>query len=386
MKGNVVLNVDRPQEQVIVLNILRAAEILKEKMVQLFYKYFFTRKWYESLSDPIRCNNWIELQRRVTDISAILSKNNDELKRLGIVIRGIETEFMKAQRQFRDSKQCDQAETNKRMAFALQHTVQRQHDEIVALKQKTGGLEAMRLQHEEQQRQLQQVLEQAKRREVEEKISDKAHLERMIEEVEDDHMEDLPNVEDVSDDDEDDLMEEIPALEGISSDEEDSRFVDKHDSSDDHTSLNRQREDLWKMEKVLKKFPHRMIGDSKDIASQKPCAFCGKIKCHFSDSCPKVIDENKRYHIVNTGKLCIHCRDDRPKYKCKFKPRSCWYCDRIRETIAVYLIPEDNGHHKALCSVPDSSSLLEKRIASLRRDIEERRARISGRECRKIDQ
>ncbi|XGW34438.1 hypothetical protein V3C99_018377, partial [Haemonchus contortus] len=277
MKGDVVLNVDPPQEQVIVLNrILRAAEMSK-KIVQLSYKYCFTRKWFESLSDPIQCNSWIEMQRRMTDIAAILSKNNDELKRLSIVIREIETELMKAERQIQDSKQYDQAETHKRMAFTLQHTVQRQHDEIVTLKQKIGELEAMRLQHEEQLRQLQQVLKPA-RRGAEEEISDKAYLERMIEEVEEDRMEDFPNVEDVTSDDEDDRMEEIPALEDISSDEEDHRVADRHDSSDDHTSLNRLQEDLWKIKKVLKKFPHRMIGDTKDVASDEPCAFCGKIK------------------------------------------------------------------------------------------------------------
>ncbi|XGW27378.1 hypothetical protein V3C99_007742 [Haemonchus contortus] len=254
MKGDIVLNCDRPQKQVIVLNkILRAAEMSKEKIVQLSYKYFLTRKW------------------RVTDISAILSTNNDELKRLGPVIREVETELIKAeqQQQIHDSKLYDQAETHKKMAFTLQHTIQRQHDEIVALKQKIDELEAMRLQKEEQQRQLQQVLEQTKGREVEEEISDKAYLERMIEEVEDDRMEDLPNVEDASSGDEDDCMEEIPTLEQISSDEEDNRV-------DDHTSLNRLQEDLWKMKKVLKKFPYRMIGETKGVASDNHAPFVGK--------------------------------------------------------------------------------------------------------------
>uniref|UniRef100_A0A7I4YB64 Unconventional myosin-Va-like n=1 Tax=Haemonchus contortus TaxID=6289 RepID=A0A7I4YB64_HAECO len=268
MKGDVVLNCDRPQEQVIVLfRVLGAAEISKENIVQLSYKSFFTRKWYESLSDPVRCNNWIEMQRRMTDISAIPSKNNGELKRLGTVIREIKTELMKAERQIQGSKQYDQAETHKRMAFTLRHTVQRQHDEIVALKQKIGELEAMKIQHEEQLRQLQQVLEQAKRREGEDEVPDKAYLERMIEEVEEDRMENLPNLEDVSSDDEDDRMEEIHTLEDISSDEGDNRVVDRHDSPEDRTSLNRLRKDLWKMEKVLKRFPYRMFGDTKDIAS-----------------------------------------------------------------------------------------------------------------------
>nr|CDJ87496.1 unnamed protein product [Haemonchus contortus] len=173
------------------------------------------------------------------------------------------------QQQIHDSKLYDQAETHKKMAFTLQHTIQRQHDEIVALKQKIDELEAMRLQKEEQQRQLQQVLEQTKGREVEEEISDKAYLERMIEEVEDDRMEDLPNVEDASSGDEDDCMEEIPTLEQISSDEEDNRV-------DDHTSLNRLQEDLWKMKKVLKKFPYRMIGETKGVASDNHAPFVGK--------------------------------------------------------------------------------------------------------------
>ncbi|XGW17022.1 hypothetical protein V3C99_002000 [Haemonchus contortus] len=36
------------------------------------------------------------MQRRMTDISAIPSKNNEELKRLGTLIREIKTELMKA--------------------------------------------------------------------------------------------------------------------------------------------------------------------------------------------------------------------------------------------------------------------------------------------------
>nr|CDJ88555.1 unnamed protein product [Haemonchus contortus] len=218
------------------------------------------------------------MQRRITDIFAILSKNNEQLKHLGIVIREIEKELMKAERQIQDSKQYDQAETHKRMAFSLHRTVQRQHDEIITLKQKIDKLEASKTQHEEQLHQHQQVLEETKRSEAQAEIPDKSYLERMIEEVEEDRMEDLPSLEDVSSDDEDDRMGEVPALEDISSDGEDNRGVDGHDSTDDRTSINRLQEDLWEMGKALKKFPYRMIGDTKEIASDKSCAFCGKIK------------------------------------------------------------------------------------------------------------
>uniref|UniRef100_A0A7I4YCQ1 Protein Muted homolog n=1 Tax=Haemonchus contortus TaxID=6289 RepID=A0A7I4YCQ1_HAECO len=105
------------------------------------------------------------MQRRMTDISAISSKNNEELKRLGTVIREVKTELMKVERQIQGSKQYDQAETHQRMVFTLRHTVQHQYDEIVTLKQKIDELEAMKIQHEEHLRQLKQVPEQAKRRE-----------------------------------------------------------------------------------------------------------------------------------------------------------------------------------------------------------------------------
>ncbi|KAK6017016.1 hypothetical protein OSTOST_17495 [Ostertagia ostertagi] len=367
MKGDAELNFSKPPEQVIALSrILRAAESAKEKIVQLSYKYFFTRKWYERLFDPARRNSWLQMQRKTTNISEILSRSDEEIKRLGILIREIQRELTKAEGQVYNSKQYDQAETHKRMAFALHRTVQRQQDEITELKQKIGELQAIKVQYEEKLNQQQQ---EEKREHTEAEISDKEYFEKMIEEVNDDdeRMEDVPNLEDISSDDEGDIY--------------------RNDSSDEIIRINRLQEDLWKMEEVLQKFPYRMIGDSDDAKSGKPCAFCGKINYHFSDSCPEVVDGNERYHIVNSGKLCVRCLGNCPRYKCKFQknPRSCWYCDRIRGTIAEDLIPDDDGHHKALCSVPNSRKLLMDRITSLRREIEERRARISGRECRKFD-
>ncbi|PIO55256.1 hypothetical protein TELCIR_23358, partial [Teladorsagia circumcincta] len=264
MKGEAVLNFSPPQEQVIALNrILRAAESAKEKIVQLAYKYFFTRKWYGRLFDPNRRKSWFQMQRRVTKISEILSRSDDEIKRLGALIEEIQKELMQAERKVHDSKQYDQVETHKRMAYTLQRTVHRQRDEINDLKQKIVELEAIKAQYEDQLSQQQQVPEE---QEKEDDISDNAYFERMVEEVKD----------------QEDRMDVAPNLEDISSDEE--------NSSDEITSIKRLQEDLWKMEEVLRIFPYRMIGDSDEARSGKPCAFCGKINYHFSDSCPEVVD------------------------------------------------------------------------------------------------
>ncbi|XGW17023.1 hypothetical protein V3C99_002001 [Haemonchus contortus] len=67
-------------------------------------------------------------------------------------------------------------------------------------------------------------------------------------------MENLPNLEDISSDDEDDRIEEIPALEDISSDEGDNRVVDRHDSPEDRTNLNRLQETYEKWRRSSRSF------------------------------------------------------------------------------------------------------------------------------------
>ncbi|KAL6727486.1 hypothetical protein Aduo_009356 [Ancylostoma duodenale] len=90
---------------------------------------------------------------------------------------------------------------------------------------------------------------------------------------------------------------------------------------------------------------------------------------HYSGACPEVTDGDERYNIVRHGGLCKHCLDHCPPDKCKFKQRRCWYCERIRGTIVEDLMPDDGGHHRALCNVPNAGNTLRRRIEDIRRQL-----------------
>ncbi|KAK6020941.1 hypothetical protein OSTOST_13397, partial [Ostertagia ostertagi] len=205
MKGD-VLNFSPPQEQVIELNrILRAAESAKEKIEVV-----------RKIIRPHRCKNWIQVQKRSINISEILSKSDDEIKRLGTLVKEIEKELLKVEREVYNSKQYDQAETHKRMAFML----------IVRAGSNKNTVRRNSLTNNKFRKRKKEKRQKAE-------ISDKAYFERMIEEV----------------NDEDDRMEEVPNLEDISSDDEDDRDIDRRDSSDEITSINRLKKTYgkWKM-------------------------------------------------------------------------------------------------------------------------------------------
>ncbi|VDP45443.1 unnamed protein product [Heligmosomoides polygyrus] len=78
------------------------------------------------------------------------------------------------------------------------------------------------------------------------------------------------------------------------------------------------------------------------------CAFCSAEARHYSDSCPVVITGDERF------------RTRRP----------CWYCKKIEGTIVEDLIPDDRGHHKALCPVPDKRSVVRERLTQVQREID----------------
>ncbi|KAK6022681.1 hypothetical protein OSTOST_11608 [Ostertagia ostertagi] len=61
------------------------------------------------------------------------------------------------------------------------------------------------------------------------------------------------------------------------------------------------------------------------------------------------------------------------KDKCRFPPRDCYYCERIRGTIVEDLIPKKR-HHRALCEVPDLKNEVRKRIKRLEEEIEHLRS------------
>ncbi|KAK6027195.1 hypothetical protein OSTOST_06775 [Ostertagia ostertagi] len=124
------------------------------------------------------------------------------------------------------------------------------------------------------------------------------------------------------------------------------------------------------LEQVLQTFPYRDFGDRK---VSNTCTFCGAVDRHFSDSCPQVQDGHDRNTIVDRKKVCKCCFGNCPKDKCRFPPRDCYYCERIRGTIVEDLIPKKR-HHRALCEVPDLKNEVRKRIKRLEEEIEHLRS------------
>ncbi|KAK6019282.1 hypothetical protein OSTOST_15087 [Ostertagia ostertagi] len=166
------------QEQVIELNrILRAAESAKEKIVQLSYKYFFTRKWYERLFDPIRCK---KLGTSAEEINQHLRDPFEERRRNQTPWSSDKRNREGTQKSRTTSLQFEAIRPSRNAqkdGIQLHRTVQRQQDEIYNLKKKIEELEAMRTQHEEQLNRLQQVPKDEVREQAEAEISDKAYFE-----------------------------------------------------------------------------------------------------------------------------------------------------------------------------------------------------------------
>ncbi|KIH59093.1 hypothetical protein ANCDUO_10689 [Ancylostoma duodenale] len=60
---------------------------------------------------------------------------------------------------------------------------------------------------------------------------------------------------------------------------------------------------------------------------------------------------------------------ERGTEECHLRQRRCWYCERIRGTIVEDLMPDDGGHHRALCNVPNAGNTLRRRIVDIRRQL-----------------
>ncbi|VDP02136.1 unnamed protein product [Heligmosomoides polygyrus] len=126
------------------------------------------------------------------------------------------------------------------------------------------------------------------------------------------------------------------------------------------------RRAVQEYEDVLRNFPFRNIGEfSRGVDCNVKCAFCGDIGRHYSDSCPLVIENEYSYRIVKTHGP--HCLGGCLPGRCKFPSRKCWHCEKLRGTRVEDLILND-GHHRALCPVPDVRIVLRER---LNRTIEE---------------
>ncbi|KAL6729886.1 hypothetical protein Aduo_000897 [Ancylostoma duodenale] len=69
-------------------------------------------------------------------------------------------------------------------------------------------------------------------------------------------------------------------------------------------------------------------------------------------------------------RLCQYCLEDcDPRRRCRSRNKRCWYCGVVERTILNFLKPDDNGHHRALCPIPDSKNKIAQRIAEIKEEL-----------------
>ncbi|KAL6727984.1 hypothetical protein Aduo_009803 [Ancylostoma duodenale] len=120
MKGDPAFTFGTPEEQVIVVNrILRAASVAKEIIVRLASSYLLTNKWYAAQVDSVRLSEWSQVRQKTADISEVMSVANEEAKRLSTLIKEIENELQKAEKNVYEAKVHDKTERYKRVACTI---------------------------------------------------------------------------------------------------------------------------------------------------------------------------------------------------------------------------------------------------------------------------
>ncbi|KAL6743065.1 hypothetical protein Aduo_016150 [Ancylostoma duodenale] len=143
-------------------------------------------------------------------------------------------------------------------------------------------------------------------------------------------------------------------------------------------------------QQVLRTFPYRNLGEtSAGVDPAVTCVFCDAEARHFSDSCPEVPRGDDRFAIISIKGLCKWCLDRQHRGWCKSRTKECWVCDKLRGTIAKVLIPDEDGHHRAVCNIPDSRHLIYERLDQLRdeiRDLQDRRQQhVAGGDVDNVD-
>ncbi|EYB82584.1 hypothetical protein Y032_0356g3356 [Ancylostoma ceylanicum] len=419
LKGDQSFTLGGAGEQVLLINrILRAASFTKERIVCLTTHYFLTSKYYEQQVGMKRRMEWSVAQRRDTSLSEVLALVNEALKTVTSVISDLERNLQDAERRLYSASVKDETEIQRRISFLLQNRINDLEQDLEGLKRENLELrsaleakeemvtdeDAVRVEPMESRRTMigQQVqvktiedqeMEQvametsvksyeiigtqqvftAKDEISEESMPDQDYFNRMVSEVNADSDEDM---------DEDNRK---PGLVAISSDEDEA-----WEEEDVFSKIRRVNEEIKEMEQVLKEFPYRTISESsRGVENWVTCAFCKEVGRHYSDSCPQVTDGDERYNLAIFNGLCKFCLNKCPQGGCKFRPRTCWYCERIRGTIAEDLIPDDRGHHRALCNVPNARGELRRRIEEAKRQLERlRNQRSSSRQLpgRNVDE
>ncbi|EYB91373.1 hypothetical protein Y032_0206g1958 [Ancylostoma ceylanicum] len=202
-------------------------------------------------------------------------------------------------------------------------------------------------------------------------------------------------VDEVRDVEEDiDINKECNNFESINSEDDSKRSIglpvkrdseDPFDEYDDPDYVKKRRyyepdvashikeleQDLDDLYYGLKFLPQRKIGEtSAGVESHVRCSFCGQYGVHYSDSCPELVNGDERFSFIVRERLCQYCLEDcNPRRRCKSRNKRCWYSGIVERTVLNFLIPNDDGHHRALCSIPDSKNKIAERIAEIKEEL-----------------
>ncbi|KAK6046453.1 hypothetical protein COOONC_16041 [Cooperia oncophora] len=141
------------------------------------------------------------------------------------------------------------------------------------------------------------------------------------------------------------------------------------------TKVNTLEQDLKELEEGLRLLPKRRFGESsRGVNPNITCAFCGIRGVHYSDSCSELVHGDDRYHYIRRNRRCTYCLGFCDPYsRCKEEEKDCWYCNVVRGTVLRFLIPRDDGHHKALCTIPDSKDKIREAIQEVRDELDQAR-------------
>nr|CDJ87190.1 unnamed protein product [Haemonchus contortus] len=129
---------------------------------------------------------------------------------------------------------------------------------------------------------------------------------------------------------------------------------------------------IYWMEKDLQDFPYRKREIySPNMKRDLACAFCEVEGEHFSDSCPRFTNGNRRWNMILEKGFCQYCLAQCGKWEdCGAKKKKCYYCGRVSGTYFEYLIPRE-GHHTALCNIPDAKEEVLYELDDNKGDLEE---------------
>ncbi|KAK5969094.1 hypothetical protein GCK32_017431 [Trichostrongylus colubriformis] len=346
---------------------VRSAHQTKETLLRLGTRYILTERIYERQArtggvSAFRYEDWLAEMGGAHKIGPVNKAVESELRLLMAKIQESEELLGEAEMELRKDEQLknqyrrllqqknEPHDTRKSSGASekLQRLFQEQVEEIKLLKTRITTLE-------------QQVSTDAKeeRNQVERppsigqdraEIADDEYLAQLIKETKDDY--------------EENRERDVPSSSKAGSSSRDRKYRSRQ--------YEEKRYLVECMMMAFEDFPYRRITKfSEGIEPSLRCAFCGALGAHYSDSCPKVREAELRNQVIARHKLCRFCLEDCSNVKCTNRYRRCWYCAKVYRTPFEDLIPDDDGHHRALCPVPDAKSRMKQRLERAIQDLNE---------------